>query len=84
MTKKGIPKGYSLRIGIRGGTGCLGVNYLLGFDKKKEGDQQFKMDGISVLIEKKHTLFLLGLTVDYVTDEGRQGFTFFKETEEQS
>ena len=78
MHKKGVPEGYMLRIGIKGGAGCLGVNYLLGFDQPKSGDQEFDLDGIPVLIEKKHTMFLLGMTVDYVTNEGQSGFTFYK------
>ena len=81
MQKKGVPADYCLRIGIKGGAGCLGVNYLLGFDHIKEGDQKFDIEGIPVLIEKKHAMFLIGMTVDYVTNEGQQGFTFYKENE---
>ena len=79
MNKKGIPEDYSLRIGVKGGAGCFGINYLLGFDKAKEGDQEFEIEGIPVLIEKKHTMFLIGTTVDWVTENGQQGFTFYKE-----
>ena len=33
MASKNIPKGYGLRIGVKGGVGCAGLGYLLGFDK---------------------------------------------------
>lgn len=79
MEKKGIPEDYKLRIGIKGGAGCLGVNYLLGFDKPREGDEEFDLDGIPVLIEKKHRMFLIGMKVDWVTKDGAAGFTFYKE-----
>ena len=78
MNKKGVPADYKLRIGIKGGAGCLGVNYLLGFDHAKQGDQEFDVEGIPVLIEKKHAMFLIGMTVDYVTTDGQQGFSFSK------
>ena len=37
MQKKGIPKEYGLRLGIKG-AGCVGTSFLIGFDKKKEND----------------------------------------------
>ena len=79
MEEKEIPSDYSLRIGIRQGSGCAGVNYILGFDHAREGDQQFNLEGIPVVIEKKQTMFLVGMTVDWVTEDGQQGFTFIKE-----
>jgi iron-sulfur cluster assembly protein len=31
---------FGLRVGVEGG-GCSGMNYVLGFDQKKDGDQEF-------------------------------------------
>src|SRR5690606_2642910 len=72
---KNIPTDYHLRVGVKGG-GCGGMAYSLGFDKPKEGDQQFEIDGISVLLEKKQVMFLMGMKVDF--DEGTEarGCTF--------
>ena len=39
---KNIPKGYGLRIGVKGG-GCAGVTYVIGFDKPKQNDDIFKI-----------------------------------------
>ena len=36
LKTKGIPQEYLLRVSIKGGHGCSGVNFTLGFDKKKE------------------------------------------------
>src|SRR5690606_1609797 len=35
-----IGEDFGLRIGVEGG-GCSGLNYILGFDQKKEGDSEF-------------------------------------------
>ena len=76
MKNKNIPAEYGLRIGIKGGVGCAGVNYLLGFDKKREHDLVYKVEDITVLIEKKHTMYLLGLEVDFYEGADARGFTF--------
>lgn len=75
ITNKNIPSDYSLRVGVKGG-GCGGMSYLLGFDKPKEGDQQFEIEGIPVLIEKKHYMFLMGMQVDFHEGNDARGFTF--------
>ncbi|MBW3467207.1 HesB/IscA family protein [Arthrospiribacter ruber] len=75
ISNKNIPADYSLRVGVRGG-GCGGMSYMLGFDKAKEGDQQFEIDGIPVLIEKKHYMFLMGMQVDFYEGNEARGFTF--------
>jgi iron-sulfur cluster assembly protein len=72
---KNIPQEYGLRIGTQGG-GCSGVSYILGFDKKKETDKEYIIEGITIYIEKKHIMFLMGMVVDFEeSDEGR-GFVF--------
>lgn len=78
MVNKNIPKDYALRIGIKAGGGCAGFNYLLGFDKKKENDLEYKISGIPVLVDKKHTMYLLDLKVDFYDGSDARGFTFVK------
>jgi iron-sulfur cluster assembly protein len=75
---KGVGHEYGLRIGVKGGGGCgsAAMTYLLGFDKPNESDDRFYLDDLLVLVDKKHTMYLLGLQVDYVTQEGVTGFTF--------
>jgi iron-sulfur cluster assembly protein len=79
MTHKNIPQGYGLRIGVRGGGGCGGVNYLLGFDKKKDDDLEYHQGEVPVFVEKKHLMFLLGLEVDFYEGADARGFTFVKQ-----
>ncbi|EMR02103.1 HesB/IscA family protein [Cesiribacter andamanensis] len=75
MAHKNIPEGYGLRIGVKGG-GCGGVSYMLGFDKPKEGDLQYQLEGVPVLVEKRHTMYLLGLQVDFHESADARGFMF--------
>lgn len=74
MQTKNIPADYGLRVGVRGG-GC-GVSLLIGFDKRKENDQSYTIEGIPVLVDKRHTMYVVGKEIDfYEGDEGR-GFMF--------
>ncbi|WP_162417703.1 HesB/IscA family protein [Cyclobacterium roseum] len=75
ITNKNIPESYALRVGVKGG-GCGGVSYALGFDQSREGDQQFDVEGLSVLIEKKHVMFLMGMQVDFHESNEARGFVF--------
>ena len=38
---------------------------MLGFDKPKEGDISYQIEGITVHVEKKQTMYLVGLEVDF-------------------
>lgn len=73
---KGIPQEYGLRVGIRGG-GC-GATFLLGFDKKRDTDEAYYLQNIPIYVDKKHLMYVVGITIDFEeTQEGR-GFTFEK------
>ncbi len=58
------------------GAGCAGVSYLLGFDKQKSGDDLITVNGIKVLIDKKHALYLAGMRVSYQNTTEATGFSF--------
>ena len=64
-----IPDTYGLRVGLKGGS-CSGT-FLLGFDTKTEFDQLYLIDGIRVYIDKRHLMYVIGLSVDY--EEGMNG-----------
>jgi len=79
-SEKNISEDYGLRVGMQGG-GCGGMSFLLGFDVSKDTDGVFEMDGIKVLIEKKDTMYLLGMVIDFIENDEEKGFTFMKESE---
>jgi iron-sulfur cluster assembly protein len=64
-----------LRVGVEGG-GCAGMNYILGFDQKKDGDQEYFIDGIKVYMHKAHGLYLVGMQIDFQDGLNARGFTF--------
>ncbi len=63
----------ALRVAVRGG-GCSGFQYALAFDRAKEDDHVFEVDGVSVVVDKVSMQFVFGSEVDYV--EGLQGAGF--------
>jgi iron-sulfur cluster assembly protein len=75
MTTKGIPEDYGLRVGIKGG-GCGGVSLMIGFDKKRDTDLAYELDGIAVYVDKRHTMYLIGKQVDFIDEADGRGFTF--------
>ncbi len=75
MLTKNIPTEYGLRVGIKGG-GCGGVSLLLGFDKKKETDLAYTIDNITVYVDKKHTMYIIGKEVDFYEGADAYGFMF--------
>jgi iron-sulfur cluster assembly protein len=66
---------YGLRVGVKGG-GCSGFSYVLGFDEQKDGDDVYTINGMRVLMQKAHGLYLLGMEVDFVEGLNNRGFSF--------
>lgn len=66
---------FGLRVGVEGG-GCAGMNYILGFDMKKEGDNEYWIDGVKVFMNKAHGLYLAGMQIDFQDGLNARGFTF--------
>ena len=79
MQTKNIPSDYGLRVGIRGG-GCGGVSLIIGFDKQKPTDLAYQDEGIDILIDKKHTMYLIGKQVDFYEGADAKGFMFVDQT----
>jgi iron-sulfur cluster assembly protein len=74
MQTKNIPEGYGLRVGVKGG-GC-GVSLIIGFDRKKETDMAYDIEGITVYVDKKDTMYLIGKQVDFYEGADAHGFMF--------
>lgn len=64
-----------LRIGVKGG-GCSGLSYLLAFDKKEEADKEFELQGLQVVMNKAHIMYVLGMVIDWENGLNNRGFTF--------
>jgi len=73
--EQNVPEEYGLRVGVKGG-GCSGFSYILGFDVLKEKDQVFEIQGFKVFMEKSHSMYLLGMEIDWLEGLNNRGFTF--------
>jgi iron-sulfur cluster assembly protein len=70
-----LSEDFGLRVGVEGG-GCSGMNYVLGFDQQKDGDQIYYIDDIKVFMHKAHGLYLAGMQIDFQDGLNARGFTF--------
>ncbi|HRD08676.1 MAG TPA: iron-sulfur cluster assembly accessory protein [Saprospiraceae bacterium] len=75
MEEQQVPASYGLRVGVKGG-GCSGFSYVLGFDEKKEKDEEYNVAGFRILMEKAHAIYLLGMEIDWVEGLQNRGFQF--------
>ncbi|MBC5993597.1 HesB/IscA family protein [Pontibacter cellulosilyticus] len=75
MQEKNVPAEYGLRVGVQGG-GCSGMSYLLGFDKAKDSDEIFHLEGVDLIMDKKHAMYVLGMQVDFQDGLNARGFVF--------
>jgi iron-sulfur cluster assembly protein len=78
MDRKAVGAEYALRVGIKGTAGCAGVSYLIGFDKPQPTDLAFTLEGVPVILDKKHALYLAGVHIDWADRETERGFVFDK------
>lgn len=68
--------GKKLRIGVST-KGCSGMSYQMDWvDNAAPTDEVVTDKGVTVLIDRKATLFLIGTVMDYKMDKFTSGFTF--------
>lgn len=65
-----------LRVGVKKG-GCAGMEYTMEYAAAAQpGDEIVEDKGVSIFIEPKAILFLLGTEMDYRADKFSSGFVF--------
>src|SRR6266540_2155016 len=68
--------GYGIRVGVMGG-GCAGFQYSMDFEKEaKDGDVTFDLEGVKVFVDPMSSMYLQGVTIDYVVGLQGAGFKF--------
>lgn len=69
------PPGQALRIGVKGG-GCSGLSYVLAFDDTTEKDSLYQIDGVDIVLDRTHLMYVAGMLVDFGNGLNARGFTF--------
>ncbi|MDR3439006.1 iron-sulfur cluster assembly accessory protein [Telmatospirillum sp.] len=75
LDSRGKPSA-GIRIGVST-KGCSGLTYTLEFaDEKEPMDEVVETKGVTVLIDPKATMFILGTEMDFVEEKMQSGFVF--------
>lgn len=64
-----------LRVAVEGG-GCSGLSYKLGFDVKNDEDIVLSSEGLEIIVDPRHMMYLGGIEIDYPDGLDARGFTF--------
>jgi iron-sulfur cluster assembly protein len=68
--------GQGVRLGVKT-TGCSGLAYVLEYvDAPLPEDQYFDCSGCKIFVDPKSSVYLQGMTVDYVRQGLNEGFQF--------
>ncbi len=76
IKEEGHPDNAFVRVGVEGG-GCSGLMYNLKFDTSmSDDDQTFEDNNVTVVVDKKSFLYLVGTELDYTGGLNGKGFVF--------
>ena len=75
LAARGSPS-VGIRIGIKT-KGCSGLSYALEYaDEKGPFDEMMQVEDVTILIDPKAMMFIIGTEMDYVEEKMQSGFVF--------
>ena len=75
IAREGL-EGHGIRVGVLGG-GCSGFQYSMDFEKDaKPDDMVFEQEGVKLYVDPMSSMYLQGVTIDYVVGLQGAGFKF--------
>jgi len=79
LSKRG--RGIGIRLGVNT-RGCSGMSYVLEYvDEPQPGDDVINNNGVSVYVDPKSLLYLIGTEMDWQRDGLNEGFKFVNPNE---
>jgi iron-sulfur cluster assembly protein len=72
---------FGIKVGIKQG-GCSGLSYTFEYcDGKGEFDEVITEKGVTILVDPKAVMFIIGTTLDFVDEKVKSGFIFINPNE---
>ena len=75
LLEKEAPEVDGVRLAVKGG-GCSGLSYVLEFGQRRDGDHVIEHDGVRFLMDRKSSIYLKGIVLDYKEGLNSKGFVF--------
>ena len=75
LLEREAPDVNGVRLAVKGG-GCSGLSYVIEFGQQRDGDNIVEQDGIRFLMDRKSSIYLKGIVLDYKEGLNSKGIVF--------